>query len=449
MVRNIIIGVLGLALIGTGFWGAGQAEQNEALRIENENNYQRAFHDLTFHLDELQDKVGTTLAMNSKNQLSGSLAEVWRISEMARSELGQLPIGMMALHDTEELLNKIGDFSYETTMRDLGQAPLSNKEYDKLQRYYEQSGEIKNDLRKLQASSLKNQLKWTKAEETMAENGSPMDNSIANGFQSIDNKAKGFRESGAAPDDPIDPAADKQIAEKVEGKPLNKEQAAKKAKQFLHIPDSMKVEISELEPGSAYEGYTMTMEEPEGEDIIYMDMTKKGGHPLWFLQARPVDEQEISLNKASQKALAFLERNGFKNMEMIEGNQYDTIGAFQFAPVINGVKIYPETVYVEAALDDGEIVGFKGAEHLINKKERGALSPAITEEEAEEKINPKVEVKERQKAVIETEDGDDVFCYEFFGTINNDTYTIYINAGNGKEEKVEKMKHAEPVYDTM
>ncbi|SFP40759.1 germination protein YpeB [Salibacterium halotolerans] len=449
MIRNIIIGVLGVALIGTGIWGAGQAEQKEALRIDNENNYQRTFHDLTFHLDELQDKVGTTLAMNSKKQLSGSLADVWRISEMARSELGQLPIGMMALHDTEELLNKIGDFSYETTVRDLGQKPLSNKEYNKLQRYYEQSGEIKQDLRRLQASAMKNQLKWTEAEEAMAENGTPMDNSIANEFQTIDNKAKGFRESGSVPDDPIHPAVDEQIAEKVKGKPFTKEQAAKKAKQFLQLPESMKVEISELEQGAGYEGYTMTMEEPEGEDMIYMDMTKKGGHPLWFLQARPVDDQEISLNKASKKALKFLERNGFQNMEMIEGKQYDSIGAFQFAPVINGVKIYPETVYVEAALDDGEIVGFKGAEQLINKKERGTLTPALTEEEAEQKVNPRVKIKERQKAVIETENGDEAFCYEFFGTMNNDTYTVYINAENGNEEKVEKMKHAEPVYDTM
>ncbi|MGY4690132.1 germination protein YpeB [Salibacterium sp. K-3] len=449
MVRTIIIGVLALALIGTGFWGAGQAGQKEELLIQNENNYQRAFHDLTFHMDQLQDEVGTTLAMNSKKQLSGTLADVWRITAMARSELGQLPIGMMALHDTEELLNKIGDFSYETTVRDLGQEPLSNKEFDRLQKFYEQSGEIKNELRKLQASSIKNQLKWTEAESAMAENGEPMDNSIANGFQTIDNKAKGFRESDFGPNDPVNPEMDKQIAENVKGDPVNKEQAVKKAKQFLDIPDSMNVEISELGKGTAFEGYTMTMQEPEGEDAIYVDMTKKGGHPLWFLQARPVDEQEISLNKASEKAKQFLKRNGFQDMEMIEGKQYDTIGAFQFAPVKEGVTIYPEAVYMETALDDGEIVGYKGAEYLINKKERSSLSPALTAEEAEEKLNPRVEVMEQRKAVIETENKKEVLCYEFFGTINDDTYKIYINAENGEEEKVEKMKHAEPVYDTM
>ncbi|MFZ4452255.1 germination protein YpeB [Salibacterium aidingense] len=450
MIRNVLIGVLAAALIGTGIWGANQAEQKESLLLNNENNYQRAFHDLTFHIDQLQDEVGTTLAMNSKKQLSSSLAEVWRISSIARNELGQLPLGMMALHETEELLNKIGDFSYKTTIRDLGNDPLSDKEYEKLQKYYDQSGEIKNDLRKLQASSIKDQLKWTEAEEAMSGSNEPMDNSIVNGFQTIDEKAKGYAETEFGPNEQINPDVDEKIAETVSGKAaVSKEQAAKKAKQFLGLPDSMNVDVSELEKGVAFEGYSLTIEEPEGEDTIYLDMTKKGGHTLWFLQSRPVDEPEISLNKASQKALEFLEGNGFEDMEMIDGKQYDTIGTFKFAPVVDDVTIHPETVYIEVALDDGEVVGYKGAEYIVNKKERKELSPSITEEEAAEQLNPNVNVMEQKLAVIQNEEEEDVLCYEFLGTINDDTYRIYINAENGDEEKVEKMKHAEPVYDTM
>ncbi|HWJ80545.1 MAG TPA: germination protein YpeB, partial [Niallia sp.] len=43
----------------------------------------------------------------------------------------------------------------------------------------------------------------------------------------------------------------------------------------------------------------------------------------------------------------------------------------------------------------------------------------------------------------------EVLCYEFIGTLDNDTYRIYINAENGIEEKVEKLKNAEPVYEEV
>ncbi|MDQ0299462.1 spore germination protein [Salibacterium salarium] len=450
MIRNVIIGLLAVALIGTGIWGSNQASEKESLLVNNENNYQRAFHDLTFHIDQIQDEVGSTLAMNSKEQLSSSLADVWRISSMAQSELGQLPLGMMALHETEALLNKIGDFSYETTIRDLGNEPLSDEEYNQLQTYYDQSGEIKQELRKLQASSIKDQLKWTEAEEAMSSEGEPMDNSIVNGFQNIDDKAKGYSEADIGTKTGFSADLDEELAEQIKQKErITKEEAAEKAKQFLDIPESMQVDVEELGKSLEFEGYALTIEEPEGEDVIYLDMTKRGGYPLWLLQSRPIDDQEISLNKASKKGLQFLEDNGFENMEMIDGKQYDTVGNFQFAPVLDGVRIYPESVYVETALDDGEVVGYKGVEYVANHKERENMEPVLSKKEAQEKINPNVEVMESHLAVIENQNEEEVLCYEFFGTINDDTYRIYINAEDGQEEIVEKMKHAEPVYDTM
>ncbi|TXF95729.1 germination protein YpeB, partial [Lactobacillus delbrueckii subsp. bulgaricus] len=45
--------------------------------------------------------------------------------------------------------------------------------------------------------------------------------------------------------------------------------------------------------------------------------------------------------------------------------------------------------------------------------------------------------------------GQEVFCYEMLGTIENDTFRMYINAKDGSEEKVEKLKNAEPIYKDL
>lgn len=56
---------------------------------------------------------------------------------------------------------------------------------------------------------------------------------------------------------------------------------------------------------------------------------------------------------------------------------------------------------------------------------------------------------EDRLAIISNELGKEVLCYEFLGTLGKDTYRIFINANDGKEENVEKLQNAEPVYHNV
>ena len=94
-----------------------------------ENNYQRAFHELNYQIDLLHDKIGTTLAMNSRKSLSPALVDVWRITSEAQNDVGQLPLALLPFNKTEEFLSDIGDFSYRTAVRDLEKEPLNDEEY--------------------------------------------------------------------------------------------------------------------------------------------------------------------------------------------------------------------------------------------------------------------------------------------------------------------------------
>lgn len=113
------------------------------------------------------------------------------------------------------------------------------------------------------------------------------------------------------------------------------------------------------------------------------------------------------------------------------------------------VRIYPESIKIKVALDNGQIVGFTGSDYLKSNRERDLPSPKITKEEARGNLNSNVKVMEDGLAVITNDLGDEVLCYEVIGTMDNDTYRIYINAENGYEEKVEKMQNAEPIYEDV
>ncbi|MEW8987635.1 MAG: germination protein YpeB, partial [Bacillus sp. (in: firmicutes)] len=149
MLRGIFIAVLSLGIAGTAYWGYQEHREKNAILLNAENNYQRAFHELVYNVDLLHDKIGTTLAMNSRQSLSPALAEVWRLTSQAHSDVGQLPLTLLPFNKTEEFLAQIGDFSYQTAIRDLEKEPLNDKEYAALQGLYKQSAEIQDELREV------------------------------------------------------------------------------------------------------------------------------------------------------------------------------------------------------------------------------------------------------------------------------------------------------------
>lgn len=129
--------------------------------------------------------------------------------------------------------------------------------------------------------------------------------------------------------------------------------------------------------------------------------------------------------------------------------QYDNIGVFTFVTEENGVKIYPDSIKIKVALDNGNIVGFAAEDYLKQHKKRDIPDPVISKAEAQDKISKNVKIMQDGLAVILNDLNQEVLCYEFIGTLDDDTYRIYINAETGTEEKVEKLKNAEPLYDEV
>lgn len=130
--------------------------------------------------------------------------------------------------------------------------------------------------------------------------------------------------------------------------------------------------------------------------------------------------------------------------------QYDNTGVFNFVTSENNIRIYPEAIKVEVALDNGNIIGFSAEEYLKSLNDtRKIEKPVLTSEQARAKVNPRFKVMEERQAVIVNDLNKEVLCYEFLGTIEDDTYRIFINAIDGVEEEVEKLKNAEEVYDEV
>ncbi|MDZ5471181.1 germination protein YpeB (plasmid) [Bacillus sp. 31A1R] len=448
MLRGILIGILTLGVAGTAFWGYQEHREKNAVLLNAENSYQRAFHDLTYQVDLLNDKIGTTLAMNSRESLSPALAEVWKITSEAHSDVGQLPLTLLPFNKTEEFLAKIGDFSYRAAVRDLGDEPLSDKEYKTLKGLYKQSAEIQKELRTVQHMVLEKNLRWMDVELALASEKAPNDNTIIDGFQTVEKTVESYGETDFGPTS-IGLQKQDDNYKYLKGKTISEREAIKIAKKYAGANGNVDVRVTENGKGSNYGFFSVSLLNKKTKNESNMDITKKGGYPIWFINDRDVKKQSISLNDATNQAIKFLRDNGFENLDLFESNQYDNIGVFTFVTNENDVRIYPDAINVKVALDNGKIIGLSAEEYLKSHHQREIPKAKMAKGEAKDKLNPNVKVMEDRVAVIVNDLNEEVLCYEFLGVLGDDTYRIFINAESGIEEKVEKLRNAEPLYEDV
>lgn len=447
MLRVLLIGFLSLGIVGTAYWGYREHQEKNAILVHAENNYQRAFHDLTYKIDLLHDQIGTTLAMNSKVSLSPALTEVWRIASEAHSDVGQLPLSLLPFNKTQQFLSQIGAFSYRTAVRDLEKEPLTKEEYKTLQTLYQKAADIQNELRNVQHLVLKNNLRWMDVELALATNNRPSDNTIIDGFKAVENNVESFSETtDFAPTFTSITNREKGFI-RAQGKRITKEEAKAIATSFLGLKGTEKITVVRSGKGADDRFYSLTIYDPKTRTETYMDITEKGGYPIWVIDNRPIKKQAISLHEASIKGMDFLKKHRFTNVELYDSTQYDNIAVLTFVINERGVRIYPEAIKMKVALDDGTVVGFSARDYLSSPVVHHFPKPAISLAQAKAKLNPNVKVMEERQAVITNNLNQEVLCYEFLGILGDDTYQIFINAQNGIEEKVDKLQNAERTYD--
>lgn len=433
----IVAGVLGAALIGTGYWGYTQHRDLNEMNLKAENSYQRAFNELTYDIDLLHDKIGTTLAMNSRTSLSPALADVWRISIQSKSDIAQLPLKFVPFDKTQAFLTGVGNFSYKSAVRDLDKEPLTDKEFDSLKKIYSTAEKIQDGLRNVQTNIMNKNLSWIDVGQMAEERKAPRDNSIVNGFKHIE-QVKATTDKDFGPTFTNGQEESKGL-KKLTGKKISETEAKKIAQDYVPLKNVEKIQVDKSQNRKFEPFYAITMAHTKPTADTYMQITETAGLPIFFMTTRQMKTQQIGLDDAVKKGLSYLNSKNYKNMELYDSSQYDTVGVLQYVKSVNNVRIYPEAIQLEVALDNGEVIGFNAKNYITSKHVRKIPTPKLTLSQAKGKLNKNVKVEEERLAVILNDFNKEILTYEFLCTYNHDTYDIYINAMNGREEKVKKL----------
>jgi len=439
---SIMFPIMTICFIGALYWGYQEHQEKNAVLLKAENNYQRAFGDLTYYVHKLNDQLGNTLAVNStsKDYHRKGLVNVWKITSEAQHAVSQLPVSYVPFANAENFLSRVSNFAYKTAVRDLSKQPLNNEEFNTLRSLYESSNQISNQLSDLQNNIMSSSLRWMDVEVALAVNDQETSNPVVSSLRTVNDDASKHSEVDWGP--AVNSMYDDKTLKMLSGKPIASEEAAKMAAEFIET-DVSNIEIKENGKESDYPTFTAIVKDDADGDKK-LTITAKGGNLVSYTHYRDVNSTKLTIEQAQKKAEQFIENHGYDSMAVVSYDDYEHTGTFTFVQQLEGpTLVYPDKISVKIALDDGEVVGFQATEYASNHHDRQLASPKISLNQAVAALNPDMSIRAQKMAIIDGELGEEVLCYEFTGIINKQLYRIYINAESGIEEAIEQMTRAD------
>jgi len=441
-ISMVLFPIMTIALIATAYWGYTQSLMRTKMMVKAENQYQRSFHNLSYHLDRLHQELGNTLAMSSTSTdtYRKGLLNIWRLSSEARGEVSQLPLMGMEFSKTDQFLANLSNFTYQAGLRDYNKKPLSEKEVQTLNSLYAHSAQITKDLRGLQSKVLANQLHWTDVELALSSDKGPHDNMIVDGFQSMEKQVSGY--SDVEWDPAVTGLYKKNDGAALDGKEMTADEIRAKAAKFWGIDPGV-INVTENGKNTKFRSFAATIKGANNA-TAELDFTSKGGYPFYYSNSRQVGTPKHDLGEAATAAQKFLEDREYKNMVPVSYDRTDNNTVdITLARKNHEVVIYPEKIVVMVALDNNEVIGMQATDFVFNHKDREPKAPEMTAAEARKHINKNMKVTKEQLALILNDVREDTLCYELTGEMNGQNYRIYINADTGTEEKVETIQPEE------
>lgn len=430
--KNIIIAILLL----TTLFGAYQYSRAETLRRQLNNTYNRAFYELVDYVQNVEIML-MKARMTSSTQLSAStLRDVWMEANAASSNLGQLPLSVGVLSNTEKFLAQVADMSQTLSKQNTMGKPIDDNQMKTLNQLHSFSVSLKDSLNNLKNDLSNGNFQWENVSQEGNKDLSKASEDMPTTFGSID---KSFQEMPTLIyDGPFSEHMQNRKALGLSGQKVNENQAIDSIGKFLGKDNVRNIKKLADNNNGIIDTYNFRMElaGKKNNSVAEADVSVTGGHVVWYLYNREIGSHTVSIDKAKEIGREFLKSRGYPNMKESYYLETDGIATINYAYHEDGITYYPDLIKVKVALDNGEVVGFEAKGYLMNHTKRTFDTPKITETQARQKVLRGESIRSTGLTVIPTTYGTEILCYEFVGKLDGKDFLVYINAATGDEEQV-------------
>ena len=412
MTKNRKVLFLSLALVavilvlgGTTVSGYMQASK---YKMNLNYNYQRAVTDLGDCVENIENTLNKSIYANTPTQQNGLAAKLMRETSMAKAALGILPLESGNLANVNKFISQVGDFSMALSSKISAGGSISEEEYASMENLEQYAKKLKEGLDGIQPDF----------------DAGPVDAS----FQQAADDCPDY--PSLIYDGPFSDHIGQQEPKLLAGQSeVPQGNAQNNAASFLGVTQDKLTHTQDSAGGLPTYNFDC--------GTIRISVTKAGGVVSAMTDGREIGEIRLDADGARTAAQGFLEAKGIQNMKESYYVINDGICTINYAYSQDGVTCYPDLVKVAVALDTGGIVEYNATGYIMNHTDRGELTPKITQEEAQKSVSPRLKVESGSLALIPTPGLNEVLCYEFQCTgENEDRVLVYINASTGMEEQI-------------
>ncbi len=430
--KNLVIAIL----LATTIFGAYQYNRAVMLRRQLDNSYNRAFNELVGYVQNVELMLMKARMTSSPELTAETLNEVWRDASAASSSLTQLPLSVGVISNVKKFLTQVSDLSKTVARQNGSGVTISEEQVKTLADLHKFSVSLDDDLSEMYRDLINGNMKW---ENVAKEEVSEMKEASEDMPKSFSSVNAGFEEMPTLIyDGPYSEHLQNKKALGLTGEKVTENQAISNLDKFMgndKIENIQKLADNNNGIINTY-NFQMTLGGNKKNSVAEADVSVIGGHVIWFLYNREIGDKTIDINKAMDIGNKFLEERNYKNMKQSYYLQNDGIATINYAYTENGVTYYTDLIKVKVALDNGEVVGFEANGYFMNHRERDLGTPKITQEQARKLVTKGENIKSSGLALIPTNYGTEILCYEFTGKLEDRDFLVYINANTGKEEQV-------------
>ncbi len=419
-----IISFLSAAVLIVGIFAIKEKKKNDRYILMIENQYSRAFEQLNSSLNSISVAMQKT-AYVSSNKTMGALAiEIFSEAELAKSALSELPMGANNISTIYRFLSQVGNYAISVAKNITSENSVTPKQREELKLLSNTANTITQVINDV-GIEYNNADEWANVIENKL-NEAVDEGGLADSLTELEEDLSDY--PTLIFDGPYsDHILSKQPLMTAAANEFSKEEAIAVARK---VSDKSGLSFSGKQEGKI-ECYCFQ------NDDTSVAVSKNGGYAVYMRKNRTVKQNKINYEKAILAAKEFLEKIKFSNM--IDTYYYTDNGicVINFAYLDDDTICYTDLIKVGIAMDTGEIMLLETAGYLTNHTTRAFREPSFLAEEAAEKISSDLKIEKSSLALIPTDAGGEVRCYEFLcRTQENREVLVYINANTLEEEQI-------------
>lgn len=382
-----------------------------------------SLYELNSIVDNLDTNLSKARVANSKNDQIRLLSDIAIESEMAETVIERLPLNEQLTENMTSFVNKMGDGAQSMLYSVASGKRLTESQIATIEHMYNVNKEMKQIINELTANANGKDMIAAMSGKTGL---------LSSSFDTIQNNV--IEVPKEINDGPFAENIDKVTAKNLEGlEEITASRAEELAKKYFGDYNVTDAKCTGEVLAEQLACYNVTLTTNDGE--MSAQISKLGGKVVEFNSYKDCSAKNFSVERCIDIAEDFLDELGYDDMEAVWTSENGTTCNLNFVYEEDGVIFYSDMIKVKVCEERGIVTGMEGLSYVLNHVERTAPAARISTSEAREKLHAGFDEEGSRLCVIPV-DGNEVLCYEFYGTYDGNDYYVYIDAKTGEEVQV-------------